>query len=245
MTNPHHSHTQYVRELADDKTDPALGKKVRNYLIEKGLVKLPLPSPNPQYNPRAAVQQISQGISSGLGFLGLDMEDPSLRETPLRYAKMLVGELTVGLNFDFFPKMTVIPNGDAEGVGRYDQMILEKKIEVMSLCEHHLQTIDGYAHVAYIPDEKVLGLSKMARVTEFFCRRPQIQERLTEQIYHALAFCVGTPDVAVVIEATHYCMKARGALQHTASTITDKLGGRFLTVPSLRQEFFDRVNNGR
>jgi GTP cyclohydrolase I len=255
MSNP----TEYVASLSDDKCDPKLGAAVQKHLQELGLVhpsEFPIDASHghPRYHPENAVGHIQQGIALGLLNLGLDIHgDPSLKDTPKRYAKMVVGELTKGLNFDFFPKMTVTPNGTPyyddiskdqppQVRGKYDQMVLVKRSRVISLCEHHLQTIDGYAHVAYIPNEKVCGLSKLSRVVEFFSRRPQIQERLTEQVYHALQFCLGTEDIAVVVEAAHYCMKARGAMQQDASTTTDKMGGKFMTNPALREEFFDRVN---
>jgi GTP cyclohydrolase I len=120
-------------------------------------------------------------------------------------------------------------------------MVLVQDIQIMSLCEHHLMPIDGVAHIAYIPNRKLLGLSKFARVAEFFARRPQVQERLTAQIYEALAYILGTQDIAVCIKATHMCMKARGAQQQNSKTVTDRCGGRFLTNPPLRKEFFDAV----
>jgi GTP cyclohydrolase I len=235
------THTQYVADLTDDKCDAVLGDKVKAHLVKKGLVEdyseVPISAPNPpQYNPPQAVEQIVAGIASGLRNLGLDIErDPSLRDTPRRYAKMLVGELTKGLNFDFFPKMTTFPNTK----GKYDQMVFLGQIGTMSLCEHHLQTIDGFTYIAYIPGEVTVGISKLARVTDFFARRPQVQERMTEQIYAALALTLETDDVAVVQRCAHYCMRARGAMQHSSIMVTDKMGGRFLTNPALRQEFLD------
>ncbi|MEB3067294.1 GTP cyclohydrolase I, partial [Parvimonas micra] len=191
-----------------------------------------------------------------------------------------VGELTKGLNYDFFPKMTATPNGhevldedaftdyvtDRQGawgneksqaeilamestverkieltstVGAYDQMVLVDAIQTVSLCEHHLQTIDGFTHIAYIPGKKVLGLSKFARVVEFFAARPQIQEKFTEQVFAALSFVLETDDIAVVCKAKHFCMHARGAKQHNSLTTTNKMGGLFMTNDALRKEFFD------
>jgi GTP cyclohydrolase I len=157
--------------------------------------------------------------------------NPSLRETPARYAKMVVGELTKGLNFNFFPKCTSFP---AEG---YDQMVFLGRIETMSLCEHHLQTIDGFSYVAYLPSKVMIGASKLARVVEFFARRPQVQERMTEQTFRALQFVLDTEDVAIVQECVHYCMRARGVGQHSSIMGTNRVGGKFLNVPALREEF--------
>ena len=117
-----------------------------------------------------------------------------------------------------------------------------RDIKVISNCEHHFVTIDGFAHVAYMPKEKVLGLSKINRVVDYFCRRPQVQERLTHQIFHSLAHILGTEDIAVVIDATHYCVKARGVEDSSSHTFTSKLGGIFKSNPSTRAEFFALLN---
>ena len=223
--------TEFVEGLTLDKCDPGLGAIIEEQLLLRGLE-------NPrtgEYNPQEAVKALTTGIDEGLSRLGLDLSDPSMTDTSKRYAKMLVGELTKGLNYDFFPKCTATPAGDMR------DMVLVSKLEVMSLCEHHLQTIDGYAWIAYIPNTKLLGLSKFARVVEFFSRRPQVQERLTNQIYTALSLILGTSDVAVIIRAKHYCMKARGSNQHHSDTTTDKMGGRFMDNPALRQEMFDAI----
>ena len=123
----------------------------------------------------------------------------------------------------------------------YDEMVLEKDIRIMSDCEHHLRTISGVAHVAYIPANKVLGLSKLNRIVEYFARRPQIQERLAEQIYHALVFILGTEDVAVVIDAEHFCVKQRGVEDINSHTITSKLGGDFKNDRDTRAEFMSLI----
>lgn len=223
--------TEYVEGLTLDKCDPKLGDRVARALADAGLENPRLG----EYNPQQAVKEFSEGIHRGLDALGLDLTDPSMADTATRYAKMMVGELTKGLNYGLFPKCTATPSKGMQN------MVMERDLTVMSLCEHHLQTIDGFAHIAYIPDKKLLGLSKFARVTEFFSRRPQVQERLTAQIYEALRIVLETDDIAVVIVARHYCMKARGAQQHSSDTITDKMGGRFFTNPALRKEMFDAI----
>jgi len=225
------SNTDYVNSLTLDKCDPELGARVEAFLKNLGLE-------NPRtgfYEPRAAVTAIEAGIETGLTHLGIDMQDPSTADTGKRYAKMLVGELTKGLNYDYFPKCTATPSGPLK------DLVLVRNIEVMSLCEHHLQTIDGVAHIAYIPGATLLGLSKLARVTDFFCRRPQVQERLTAQIAAALKYVLQTDDVAVIIMAKHYCMKARGSNQHHSDTVTDSMSGKFFTNPMLRKEMFDAI----
>ena len=225
-------HTDFVAGLIEDKYDPELGAEVQAHLHQLRLVPKPEEDKPFKYNPRVAVQQLSQGIHSGLSALGLDLEhDPSLKETPARYAKMMVGELTKGLNFNFFPKITTFP---ANG---YDQMVFLGRIKTMSLCEHHLQTIDGFSYVAYLPDQEMCGISKLARVVDFFARRPQVQERMTEQIFHALTYVLETKDVAVVQQCVHYCMRARGVGEQDSIMGTNRMGGKFLNVPALRQEF--------
>lgn len=231
--------TDYVAALLEDKADRELGGEVEAYLRGRKLLPA-LPGPaqlaaGVRYSPAQAVHNLTVGIKGGLRSLGLDVEnDPSLKDTPRRYAKMLVGELTKGLNFDFFPKCTTFPND-----GQYNQMVFLGGIQTLSLCEHHLQTIDGFTYIGYLPNERMIGLSKLARVTDFFARRPQVQERMTEQIFAALQFILKTEDVAVVQRCVHYCMKARGSLQHSTSMDTNRMGGRFMTNPSLRQEFLD------
>lgn len=225
------SDTDYVSSLTLDKCDPELGARVQEHLQRLGLEN-PL---NGDYAPEQAVTAIRNGIELGLEYLGIDMKDPSTADTGKRYAKMMVGELTKGLNYDYFPKCTATPSGPLR------DLVLVRRIEVMSLCEHHLQTIDGMAHIAYIPNESLLGLSKLARVTDFFCRRPQVQERLTAQIAAALKYVLGTEDVAVIVAAKHYCMKARGSNQHHSDTVTDSMSGKFFDNPMLRKEMFDAI----
>lgn len=184
------------------------------------------------------IKKIEKLMTSILEELGMDLSDDSLEETPKRVAKMFVNELFWGLNPNHFPKCTAVENKM-----RYDEMVLEKDITLMSSCEHHLVTIDGKAHVAYIPDEKVLGLSKLNRIVEYFAKRPQIQERIAEQIFYALEYILGTSNIAVVVEGTHYCVKSRGIEDSSSYTITSKLGGKFKEDPALRAEFMSLVRS--
>jgi GTP cyclohydrolase I len=220
-----------VQEAEANTYDHQLGESVAKHLISKG-IENPL-TDDDNLDVQEAFSALTYGIGNALSYLGIDMDDPSLINTPDRYARMFITELTKGLHYEYFPKCTTTP------ITNYDQMVLVQDLTVISLCEHHLQTIYGVAHVAYIPSTKLLGLSKFARVVEFFSRRPQMQERLTEQIASTLSFILDTPDVAVVIKADHFCMKARGALQANSKTTTSKLTGRFLTNPALHKEFFD------
>jgi len=223
------------------KCDPTLGYEVHQHLVKVG-VETPMTTVSPYraYNSnygrdvfdkqeqRAAIERHVRGIMQALC---LDLGDDSLAETPKRVAKMYVDEIFYGLDYDLFPKATVVENKF-----HVDEMVVEKDINVQSSCEHHLITISGKACVAYIPKDKVLGLSKINRIVEFFCKRPAIQERLTLQIYHALSYILGTDDVAVLVNAEHFCVKSRGIKDVGSSTVTSKLGGIFLDGP-VRAEF--------
>lgn len=217
------------------KIDSELGCRVNEYLERKG-VQTPI-----RENDLSAQQKvdiIEQKMVEILEVLGLDLTDDSLAETPKRVAKMLVNELYWGLDPSNFPKCTAVENRM-----KYDEMVVEKNITVMSDCEHHLRPISGVAHVAYIPKDKVLGLSKINRIVEYFSRRPQIQERLAEQIYHALVYILGTEDVAVVVDAEHFCVKQRGVEDHSSRTTTSKLGGEFKKDPAVRAEFMSIIRS--
>ncbi len=166
--------------------------------------------------------------------LGLDLSDDSLAETPHRIAKMYVREIFSGLDYNEFPTLSLIDN--KMGV---NEMVKVRDIELVSTCEHHFVTIDGTAKVAYIPKDKILGLSKINRLVRFFARRPQVQERLTRQILIALQALLGTDDVAVSIDATHYCVKSRGVMDSNSQTSTTALGGCFEKNIHTRAEFLN------
>jgi GTP cyclohydrolase I len=211
------------------KCDPELGARVHKHLVELG-VETPFIDTGEFADKK--VKKIEKHFTAIMTTLGMDLTDDSLMDSPARVAKMFVNELFWGLDPAMFPKCTAIENKMG-----YDEMVLERDISVTSCCEHHFVTISGVAHVAYIPKNKVLGLSKLNRVVEYFSRRPQVQERLAEQIYHALSFILETENVAVVIDAEHFCVKARGVQDPHSTTVTSKLGGDFKTSASLRAEF--------
>lgn len=170
--------------------------------------------------------------------LGLDMNHESLKKTPKRIAKMYVNEVFSGLQKENFPRISTIPN-DMD----YDQMVCIENIKVLSVCEHHFQTIDGIATVAYIPAKKVIGLSKINRVVEYFSRRPQVQERLTKQIADCLQHVLDTEHVAVHISAKHYCVIARGVEDANSSTSTSDLRGDFKRNEMTRKEFLQHCRS--
>lgn len=218
------------------KTDPELGKRVHEYLVSVGVETPTLES---TYDRKTKIEMIESHFVGIMSILGLDLRDDSLVETPKRVAKMYVNEIFWGLDYEAFPKCTTVDNKM-----HYNEMVVERNINVQSNCEHHFVVIDGLATVAYVPKQKVLGLSKINRIVEYFSKRPQIQERLTEQIFHTLCFILETDDVAVVVNARHYCVRSRGVEDTGSSTITSRLGGGFKTDPAARAEFMRMVSLG-
>ena len=218
------------------KCDPELGIKVHEHLVKMG-VETPI-SPN-NLSRVEKIDIIETKFRDIMETLGLDLSDDSLMDTPKRVAKMYVGEIFWSLDFEAFPKCTTVDNKM-----QYDEMVVERNVNVQSNCEHHFVVIDGVATVGYIPKQKVLGLSKINRIVEYFSKRPQIQERLTEQVYHALQCILETDNIGVVIHAQHYCVKSRGVEDTGSSTVTSKLGGVFKTDPNVRTEFMRLVSLG-
>ena len=202
---------------------------VRDALIERGLETPLVPT---GLSRDQKYELIRDSFADILETLGLDLADDSLSETPQRIARMYVDEVFSGLDYRCFPKATAIEN--KMGV---DEMVKINDISVVSTCEHHFITIDGMAKVAYIPAGKIIGLSKVNRIVRFFAQRPQVQERLTQQILVALQVLLGTEDVAVTINAAHYCVKARGVMDANSTTQTIALGGGFKSNSQSRAEF--------
>lgn len=218
------------------KADPELGKKVHEYLMKVGVET---PTVSNGLSRTDKIEIIEKKFADIMNTLGLDLSDDSLAETPKRVAKMYVGEIFWGLDWEAFPKCTTVDNKM-----HYNEMVVERNINVQSNCEHHFVVIDGLATVAYVPKQKVLGLSKINRIVEYFAKRPQIQERLTEQIFHTLCYILETDDVAVMIDAQHYCVKSRGVEDTGSSTVTSRLGGGFKTDPAARAEFYNLARQG-
>lgn len=217
------------------KSDPELGRKVHAHLLSKGLAT-PVIDTALHQDEEDKINAIEGLMTGVLGILGLDLRDDSLEETPRRVAKMFVKELFWGLDPEKFPKCTAVENK----LNYRNSFVLEKGVTVHSSCEHHLVTIDGFATVAYIPGDKVLGLSKINRIVQYFAKRPQIQERLTEQIAETISFITESPDVAVYIDAVHYCVKSRGIQDVNSSTVTLATRGKFAEADSeVRREFLN------
>ena len=202
---------------------------VQQALIEQGLET---PLTKNHLSDAEKRTKITELMTQIIQTLELDLTDDSIEKTPERIAKMYVDEIFSGLNYENFPKITTVDNKL-----NVHQMIKIDNIDVTSTCEHHFITIDGLARVAYIPHQKILGLSKINRIVRFFAQRPQIQERLSQQIKIAIQTLTDSPDVAVEINAKHYCVKARGVMDAQSKTTTLALGGKFENDPQLRSEF--------
>ncbi|RZJ65089.1 MAG: GTP cyclohydrolase I FolE [Flavobacterium sp.] len=181
------------------------------------------------------IELIKKDVESILLTLGMDLTDDSLKGTPNRVAKMFVKELFGGLNPNKKPSPSTFKNNY-----KYGEMLVEKNITVYSTCEHHLLPIIGRAHVAYISNGSVIGLSKINRIVDYYAKRPQVQERLTMQIVQELQRALGTQDVACVIDAKHLCVNSRGIKDIESSTVTSEFGGKF-SEPQTRREFLDYI----
>ena len=181
------------------------------------------------------IEKIKKDVENILQTLGMDLTDDSIKGTPNRVAKMFVKEIFGGLNPSKQPKASTFENNY-----KYGEMLVEKNITVYSTCEHHLLPIIGRAHVAYISSGRVIGLSKMNRIVEYYAKRPQVQERLTMQIVQELQKALGTEDVACVIDAKHLCVNSRGIKDIESSTVTSEFGGKFKD-PQTKREFLDYI----
>lgn len=178
---------------------------------------------------------IKKDVQNIMNTLGLDLNDDSLKGTPNRVAKMFVQEIFGGLHPDRKPRASTFKNKY-----KYNEMLVEKNITLYSTCEHHLLPIVGKAHIAYISNGTVVGLSKMNRIVDYFAKRPQVQERLTMQIVKELQQVLNTEDVACVIDAKHLCVNSRGIRDIDSSTVTSEFGGAFKNSET-RREFLDYI----
>ena len=220
-----------ISDLGDNELLSPEAILVRDTLLERGLET---PMIETGLSAEEKYSRISQHMVKVLETLGLDLRDDSLAETPHRIAKMYVHEIFSGLDYKHFPKLSLIDNKMGA-----NEMVKVRNIDLTSTCEHHFVTIDGAAKVAYIPKDTIIGLSKINRIVRFFGQRPQVQERLTRQILVALQALLGTGDVAVSIDATHYCVKSRGVMDSNSTTSTTALGGCFKENIHTRAEFLN------
>ncbi|VFP78810.1 GTP cyclohydrolase 1 [Candidatus Erwinia haradaeae] len=212
-------------------------KLVHDALVELNL-EAPLKESHSNIDKHACKTLISNYITKILEVMRLDIQDHSLMETPQRIANMYVDEIFFGLDYANFPKITLFNSNM-----KIDEIVIIRNISLTSTCEHHFMMIDGQATIAYIPKNTVIGLSKINRIVHFFSSRPQLQERLIQQILVALQILLNTCNVAVSIQARHYCVKARGVRDNTTTTTTTSLGGLFKSNQQTRQEFLQLLSN--
>jgi GTP cyclohydrolase I len=227
--------------LDKNKINGAIGSSVNEFLVSKG-VETPMKELSAaRVDSKKTTSQIAQHCKAIMELQGLNLSDDSLMDTPLRWAKVLSKEKFYGLNYDNFPKCTTVINKTPED----SDLVIIRDIELNSLCEHHYEPIIGKVQIAYIPGENILGLSKFNRIVDFFGRRPQIQERLTKQIFYALQHILKTDDIAVIVDAEHMCVKTRGVLDGCSDTVTSKMGGLFKSNDPLRAELFAAISINR
>lgn len=200
-----------------------------------GSMETPLRPDAFELDEELKIELIEKHFREIMLILGLDLDDDSLQGTPRRVAKMYVKEIFSGLNPANKPVLSLFANSY-----RYRRMLVEKNISFHSNCEHHFVPFHGRAHVAYIPNGRVIGLSKLNRIVRYYARRPQVQERLTVQIANELKQALGTDDVAITIEAEHMCVSTRGVQDHSSSTVTAEYSGRFNDT-AVRDEFLRYV----
>lgn len=219
-----------------EKKDGSLGRDIHSLLQKLG-VESPIVDYQIYDSEEQKIAVIEDKFVDIYTALGIDLTNDSTRDTPRRIAKMLVKEVNWGLDYENFPRSMDIVN-----CIDMDQMIVIRNATVESNCEHHSQPFEGYANVAYIPREKVLGLSKINRIVSFFSHRPSVQERLTKQIGETLKYIAQTEDVAVEITAKHGCVRCRGVQDRNSFTTTSFLSGSFKTDERTRSEFYSLIS---
>ena len=212
-------------KLTDDLGEDHIGTSADNPIREDAFL----------LSDSEKIEAIQADVKSILNTLGMDLTDDSLKGTPKRVAKMFVNEIFGGLRPEKKPQASTFENKY-----NYGEMLVEKNITLYSTCEHHLLPIVGKAHIAYISNGTVVGLSKMNRIVDYFAKRPQVQERLTIQIVKELQTVLNTDDVSCVIDAKHLCVNSRGIRDIDSSTVTSEFGGKFKNV-EIKREFLDYI----
>lgn len=210
---------------------------VKKTLLNRGLEN-PLIDPIKKISSIKRKKLIKNHITKIMELLNLDLKNSSIAETPDRIVKMYIDEIFSGLDYLNFPKITLIKNYD-----KLNETITIKKISLHSTCEHHFISVDGLATISYIPENNIIGLSKINRIVNFFASRPQLQERLTKQILVSLQTLLNTKNVAISINAIHHCVKSRGIKDLTSVTNTTLVDGLFKTNDKLHQEFIVIANS--
>lgn len=228
--------------MKDDKANDLKNSELANLSVEEigeehvsDTHSTPLRPDAFEKDDELKIELIQKHFQEIMNILGLDMNDDSLKGTPYRVAKMYVNEIFSGLDPENKPKVSLFDNKY-----KYKEMLVEKNINVHSHCEHHFLPIEGKAHVAYISNGRVIGLSKINRIVQYFAKRPQVQERLTKQIADALREALQTDDVGVLVDANHMCVRARGIQDVSSSTVTAEYSGKFQEKET-REEFLHYV----
>jgi GTP cyclohydrolase I len=219
--------------ITTQSNDYELGKRIHNLLLAQKLENPIVEELITKWQDESYLEALQEQLAKFLTTLGLDLTDSSIAKTPNRVIKFFIDELFSGLDYRNFPQISASDNDFA-----YHSPLVSQGISVNSTCEHHLVSIKGQAIVAYIPEQKIVGLSKLNRVVDFFARRPQVQERLTRQILVTLQEVLATENVAVVINASHNCIVTRGVEDANTETLTMELGGKFLTDSGLNNNFY-------
>jgi GTP cyclohydrolase IA len=235
-----------MKKISRPKTQPkpkSLPPVNKETLRLAAITRFPSPIRAPETTPRRSNEEkidlIATRFREIMEILGLDLSDESLAHTPYRIAKMYVDEVFSGLDLNQFPPISYIEDRFQH---HHRSNMVFVKVYFCSFCEHHFVPMHGTAYIAYIPNGKLIGLSKIPRIVRFFARRPQVQERLTAQIADALALLLTTESVAVSLTAQHHCIIARGIENENSHVITNVLRGEFDTNDALRREFFDALN---
>ena len=214
--------------------DPKLGMEIHQLLLAKHVEN---PAFFGKLNSDSFVL-VQQKFKELLEVIGMDLSNSSVADTPKRTTKFFINELFYGLDYNNFPKMTTNLNDYA-----YHRPLFSQAISFNSTCEHHLVSISGFAYLAYIPKDKVIGLSKLNRIVDFFAKRPQVQERVTRQIFFALQEILGTEDVAIGIQAKHHCIAIRGVRDDSTKNLTIEFGGQFESNQQLQSAMYNMMNH--
>lgn len=218
--------------------DYTLGKRIQKLLLDNKVESPILVDNISKWDDESYLQELSSKFAIFLEGLGFDLSDESIMKTPSRVVKFLINESFYGLDYRNFPRISTNVN-----TYKYHTPLVSTGITVHSTCEHHLVSISGFAIVAYIPDTKIVGLSKINRIVDFFARRPQVQERMTRQIFIALQNILSTEDVAIAINATHNCIAVRGVKNSDTENLTMELGGKFIYDEVLKNTFYQSAFN--
>lgn len=221
------------------KDKPSLSQKI---IDQAAKTRFPTPlkdSSSTHLTKEEKIEKIADHVHAILEILGLDLDHNSLKKTPERVASMYVNEVFAGLDPEAFPSVALF---EQEGPPSFSHQMVFTRVSLVSFCEHHLVPMVGTAYIAYFPQDRILGLSKLSRIARYFAARPQLQERLTSQIGDSLATILGHTNVAVCVKAQHTCVIARGAKDETSETTTLYTDGLFQSSPEHRREFLEMVN---